>query len=143
MDVRVSGREFGRAGRRAPIVRMGPGSSSGLAAGLGLCVPALLWAQAPGPGLGGPSFLIQLVPFLLIFVIFYFLLIRPQAKRQREHAAMLSGLKKGDEVLTQGGIFGVVVGTRDDVVVLKIAEETKVEVAKHAISALRGKSTNG
>jgi len=93
--------------------------------------------------LGGPSFLIQLVPFLLIFVIFYFLLIRPQAKRQREHAAMLSGLKKGDEVLTQGGIFGVVVGTRDDVVVLKIAEETKVEVAKHAISALRGKSTNG
>ena len=89
------------------------------------------------------SVVYAVVTFLLIFVIFYFLLIRPQAKRQREHSAMVSGLKKGDEVLTQGGIWGVVVGTRDDVVVLKIAEETKVEVAKHAISALRGKSTNG
>jgi preprotein translocase subunit YajC len=119
-------------------------AASGLAiAGAGLLLPGFGAAQLPGPAAGGSSFLIQLVPFLLIFVIFYFLLIRPQAKRQREHAAMLSGLKKGDEVLTQGGIFGVVVGTRDDVVVLKIAEETKVEVAKHAISALRGKSTNG
>jgi preprotein translocase subunit YajC len=109
---------------------------------VGLGMPGIAGAQLPG-GAGSPSVLIQLVPFLLIFVIFYFLLIRPQAKRQREHATMLAGLKKGDEVLTQGGIFGVVVGTRDDVVVLKIAEETKVEVSRQAISALRGKPANG
>jgi preprotein translocase subunit YajC len=109
---------------------------------IALSAPGVGYAQAPG-GAPAPSFLIQLVPFLLIFVIFYFLLIRPQAKRQREHTTMLSSLKKGDEVVTQGGIYGVVVGTRDDVVVLKIADEVKIEVAKHAISALRGKPTDG
>jgi len=114
----------------------------GLGFAIGLVTPAIGLAQAPG-GAPAPSFLIQLVPFLLIFVIFYFLLIRPQAKRQREHATMLTGLKKGDEVMTQGGIYGVVVGTRDDVVVLKIADEVKIEVAKQAISGLRGKPANG
>lgn len=89
-----------------------------------------------GAGPGGPW--LQLVPFLLIFLIFYLLLIRPQARRQKEHAQMLTNLKKGDRVLTQGGLYGVVVGTKDDVVVLKIAENTKVEVAKPAISALQG-----
>ena len=82
---------------------------------------------------------VQLVPFILIFVIFYFMLIRPQARRQREHADMLSNLKKGDRVLTQGGLYGVVVGTKDDVVVLKIAENIKVEVAKPAITAVKGR----
>ncbi|HWN81801.1 MAG TPA: preprotein translocase subunit YajC [Candidatus Udaeobacter sp.] len=125
--------------------RWGSGWWVGAGAGLvlGLAQPGVGWAQAPGGAAAPPSFLIQLVPFFLIFVIFYFLLIRPQAKRQREHATMLASLKKGDEVVTQGGIYGTVVGTRDDVVVLKIADEVKIEVAKTAVSSLRGKSTDG
>jgi len=100
---------------------------------------AVLGMARPGGGAAeGATFWVQLVPFLFIFVIFYFLLIRPQARRQREQAQMLANLKKGDRVLTQGGLFGVVVGTKDDVVVLKIAENTKVEVAKPAISAIKG-----
>lgn len=101
-------------------------------------------AMARPQGAAEPApFWVQLVPFFLIFVIFYLLLIRPQAKRQKEHQQMLAGLKKGDEVLTQGGLYGVVVGTRDDVIVLKIAENTKVEVAKQAITALKGTSKDG
>jgi preprotein translocase subunit YajC len=101
-------------------------------------------AMARPQGAAEPApFWVQLVPFFLIFVIFYLLLIRPQAKRQKEHQQMLMGLKKGDEVLTQGGLYGVVVGTRDDVVVLKIAENTKVEVAKSAVTALKGRSKDG
>jgi preprotein translocase subunit YajC len=101
-------------------------------------------AMARPQGAAEPApFWVQLVPFFLIFVIFYLLLIRPQAKRQKEHQQMLLGLKKGDEVLTQGGLYGVVVGTRDDVVVLKIAENTKVEVAKSAVTALKGRSKDG
>jgi preprotein translocase subunit YajC len=96
-------------------------------------------AMARPQGSGEPAaFWVQLVPFLFIFLIFYFLLIRPQARRQKEHAQMLDSLKKGDRVLTQGGLYGVVVGTKDDVVVLKIAENIKVEVAKPAISAVKG-----
>jgi preprotein translocase subunit YajC len=98
------------------------------------------------PAQGGAEqtpFWVQLVPFALIFVIFYVLLIRPQARRQREHAQMLQGLSKGDQVVTQGGIHGVVVGTKDDVVVLRIAENTKVEVSKSAVSAVKGRSENG
>ncbi len=98
---------------------------------------ALAMARPPAGAAESP-FWVQLVPFVAIFVIFYFLLIRPQAKRQREQAQMLANLKKGDRVLTQGGIYGVIVGVKDDMVVLKIAENTKVEVARSAISALKG-----
>jgi preprotein translocase subunit YajC len=117
---------FGRA--LAPIAALGAAAA-----------PAM--AQAPTGGLS--PLLIQLVPFFVIFLIFYMLLIRPQAKQRREHQAMLAALKKGDEVLTQGGIFGVVVGTKDDVVVLKIAEDTKIEVLKQAITGMRGKPAHG
>ncbi len=106
-------------------------------------VGVVLAMARPQGGADAAPFWVQLVPFFLIFVIFYVLLIRPQAKRQREHARMVAALKKGDEVLTQGGIYGVVVGTREDVVVLRIAENTKVEVAKQAITALKGQSKDG
>jgi len=119
----------GWSGRLAPALAV---AAAGAVDGAS---PAM--AQAPTGGMS--PLLIQLVPFLIIFLIFYMLLIRPQAKRQREHAAMLAALKKGDEVLTQGGIFGVVVGTKDDVVVLKIADDTKIEVLKQSITGMRGK----
>ncbi len=87
-----------------------------------------------GQGQAGGGGLIGLWPIILIFVIFYFLLIRPQQKRQKEHQKMLESLRKGDRVLTSGGIYGTVVGVKDDVVVVKIAENVKVELAKSAVS---------
>ena len=124
-----------RARRTASIGR----ALTPIAALSATAAPAM--AQTPTGGLS--PLLIQLVPFFVIFLIFYMLLIRPQAKQRREHQAMLSALKKGDEVLTQGGIFGVVVGTKDDVVVLKIAEDTKIEVLKQSITGMRGKPAHG
>ncbi|MFZ1946625.1 MAG: preprotein translocase subunit YajC [bacterium] len=83
-------------------------------------------------GMGAGAY--QLVFIVLIFVVFYFLLIRPQQKRQKEHRKMLDGLAKGDRVMTSGGMFGVIVGLDDNKVVLKIAENVKVEFAKSSIA---------
>ena len=69
-----------------------------------------------------------------MFAIFYFLLIRPQQTKQKQHQKMLESVKKGDRVLTSGGIYGSVVGVKENVVVLKIADNVKVEFAKSAIS---------
>jgi len=84
-----------------------------------------------------PSPLVNLMPIIIIFVIFYFLLIRPQQKKQAEHQKMISDLKKNDEVVTMGGMHGVIVNVKDGVVVLKIADNVKVEVQKNSISALK------
>jgi preprotein translocase subunit YajC len=82
----------------------------------------------------GGGGLLALWPIVLIFVIFYFLLIRPQQKRQKEHQRMMESIKKGDHILTSGGMHGTVVGVKDNIVVVKIAENVKVEFAKSAIS---------
>jgi preprotein translocase subunit YajC len=95
---------------------------------LGQCGPA-----PEGEG-GGGSTLFTLFPILLIFVIFYFLLIRPQQKRQKEHQKMLEAIQKGDRVLTSGGLYGTVVGVKENIVVLKIAENVKIEIAKSAVT---------
>ncbi len=81
----------------------------------------LLQAAPGGPG---QSPLGMLVPFAAIFVIFYFLLIRPQQKRQKEQEAMLKGVEKGDRVVTSGGAHVVVVGTTDDVLTVELTEAT-------------------
>ncbi len=86
------------------------------------------------------SVVMSLMPFLLIFFIFYFLVIRPQAKRQRETKEMLESLKQGDRVVTTGGMYGTVAGLKDAVVVLKIADQVKVEVAKSAVTGVVQKS---
>lgn len=93
----------------------------------------LLMAQPNGGG-GNPLTLI--LPFVLIFVIFYFFMIRPQQKKQKGHQAMLSSLKKGDKVVTNGGMFGVVWGIDDkeNKVVLKFGEDLKIEFLKSAIA---------
>ncbi len=73
---------------------------------------------------------------LVIFGIFYFLLIRPQVKRQREHAAMLGKLGKGDEVITRGGVIGKITGVSDDgIVVLELQEKVRVRVPRAYIEA--------
>ncbi len=81
--------------------------------------------------------LLNMMPLILIFVIFYFLLIRPQQKKQAEHQKMLAGLNKNDEVVTSGGIHGVIVNVKEASVVLKIDEGVKIEVQKSAVSALK------
>jgi preprotein translocase subunit YajC len=96
-------------------------------------VPTLVWLQA-GEGV---SPLVQLMPFLLIFLIFYLLLIRPQARRQKEHERMLKAIVKGDRVATAGGLHGLVTGTSDDVLTLEIAnvkgERVRVKVDRARI----------
>ena len=96
-----------------------------------------MFAMMPADPTGaGPSPFSMLLPILGMLVIFYFLLIRPQQKRQKEMQKMLAGVKKGDRVVTASGMYGVVSGVKDDVVVLKIADNVKVEMLKSAISAI-------
>ena len=86
-----------------------------------------------------PPFWVNLVPIILIFGIFYFLLIKPQQDKQKEHVRMVSELKKNDEVITAGGIHGLVVNVKDTSVVLKVDENVKIEVEKTHISQVTKK----
>jgi preprotein translocase subunit YajC len=76
------------------------------------------------------------LPIILIFAIFYFLLIRPQQKRAKDHRALLSSLKVGDQVLTSGGIYGRVTGLRDDVITLEISDKVRVKVGRGHIAGV-------
>ena len=97
---------------------------------------SVAWAQGSAPA-GGTSTLISFVPFILIFVIFYFLLILPQQKRQKKMRAMLEALKKGDKVVTTGGIWGTVTNLGKDTVTLQVSDATKIKVQRDHISRLR------
>lgn len=87
-------------------------------------------------GEGGGGGMVQLGFFALIFVIFYLLLIRPQQKKQKEHKALIASLKKGDKVVTQGGMFGTIFAIDEErnIVVLKIGDNTKLEFLKSSIA---------
>jgi preprotein translocase subunit YajC len=78
----------------------------------------------------------MLIPFAMMFVIFYVLVFRPQAKTRREHQQMLKNLKKHDEVVTSGGLFGVVVNVRPESITLRVDENVRVEVEPSAIVRL-------
>ncbi|MGD9763916.1 MAG: preprotein translocase subunit YajC [Candidatus Binatia bacterium] len=95
----------------------------------------MAWAQAPG-GPAGPPFFVQLIPFALLFAVFYFLIIRPQQQKQKEHRAMLANLKKNDEVVTSGGLYGRVTAIADDVVSLEIAPNVRVRVSRPQIASV-------
>ncbi len=92
------------------------------------------YAQDASGG-GGMALVMQILPLLLIFVVFYFLLIRPQQKRQREHREMLGKLKRGDRVLTAGGIIATVTKVKDgvDEVEVEIAPNVRVNVLRTTI----------
>ncbi len=77
------------------------------------------------------------MPILLIFVIFYLLIYRPMRKRQRMQEEMITNLKNGDKVITNGGIYGTVAGLKENTLVLKVADTVKIEVAKNAIASLQ------
>ena len=85
---------------------------------------------------GGAAALAQFLPIIAIGLVFYFLVIAPASKQRKKTAEMLSALKKGDRVLTTGGIYGTIQGVEPDAVYLKIAENVKVKVARAAISGL-------
>lgn len=78
--------------------------------------------------------LVQFMPFLLIFGVFYFLVFAPMRKKQKKHADMLQELKKGDRVVTSGGIHGTVMGVTDDMIQLRIADQIRIDVTKSAVS---------
>ena len=98
---------------------------------------AVLWLQAGGASEGSPFGM--LVPMALIFMIFYFLLIRPQQKKQRDQEGMLKGIEKGDQVVTAGGLHGKIVGVTDDVLTLEIAavkgERVRVKVSRARVES--------
>lgn len=95
------------------------------------------YAQAGG---GTTDMLTSLLPLVLIFVVFYFLLIRPQQKKMKEHKAMIEAVRRGDVVTTSGGIIGKVAKVQEDgIVQLEIAEGVKVKVVKGTISEVRAK----
>ena len=97
----------------------------------------LLMAAPQGAQGGGSSGLLGMfLPFVLIIMVVYFFMIRPQQKRQKEHQRMLADLKKGDKVLTTGGMYATVFGFSDDQnkVILKISDEVKMEFLKSAIA---------
>lgn len=79
--------------------------------------------------------LVQFMPFLLIFGVFYFLVFAPMRKKQKKHTEMLQELKKGDRVVTSGGIHGTVMGVTDDMIQLRIADQIRIDVTKSAVSA--------
>jgi preprotein translocase subunit YajC len=91
---------------------------------------------AADPGVGGG--LVQLLPFVLIFGIFYFLLILPQQRQRRKVQDMLANLKTGDRVITNGGIYGTIVAFKDaSVVQLQVASQVKIDVARSAVASLQ------
>ena len=81
--------------------------------------------------------IIQFVPLILIFIVFYFLLIKPQKAKEKEHAKMLDNLKKNDEVVTTGGIHGTIVNIKDKTLTLRIDENVKVEIEKNCIAYIQ------
>ena len=107
-----------------------------------LITDAYAMGPAPQGGAqgGAQGMIASLLPLILIFVVFYFLLIRPQQKKAKEHKQMLDSIKKGDKVVTAGGIYGVVESVGNNTVVLKIAENVKVKFGKGFISDVRAAS---
>ena len=96
----------------------------------------IAYAMGSGADMGGAKGLGAFIPLILMFVIFYFLLIRPQQKRAKEHREVLQNLKKGDSVITSGGLHGRIAGLTDTIVTLEIADKIRVKVSRNQIAGL-------
>ena len=99
-----------------------------------LFAPILAQNEAPGGGS-------MLIPFILMFVMMYFLLIRPQRLRQKALAEQVAAMKKGDKVISAGGIHGMVANIKEDTVIVKVAENTKLEFQKASITTVLPKGS--
>lgn len=104
----------------------------------------ILMAPPAGGGTGGPASIAPtLITFGLVFLIFYFLIIRPQNKKQKETKAMLSSLQKGDKVVSIGGIRGTIQALKEDTVVLKVDSNTTMEFNRSAVAAVLERKGSG
>jgi len=103
----------------------------------------LLIAMAPqgGSGAGGGSMVSTFVMFGAIFLIFYFMIIRPQQKRAKEREKLLSSIEKGDKVITSGGVHGTVAGVEEKTVLLQVTENVKLKVERSAIATILNKDS--
>ena len=110
-----------------------------LIAGLLSLMPAL--ASAQDAGAQGMSVMDQIIFFAGFILIFYFLIWRPQSKRAKEHKALMSGLNKGDEVVTSGGVAGRITKVTDDFIVLEVADNVEMKIQKVAVAAALPKGT--
>ena len=95
---------------------------------------------SPQGGQGGSSMMGMWLPIIAIFAIMYFLIFRPQAKKQKQQRLMIDSLKKGDKVITVGGIYGLIAGVKEKegTIIVKIAENTKIELARSSIAKVIG-----
>lgn len=107
-----------------------------------MVMQSVAWAQGIGAGAGGASStystILSLLPFALIFVIFYFLVIMPQQKRTKQQKELREALKKGDKVVTASGIWGTVANLGKETVTLQIADTAKIRIQRDQIARLRG-----
>ena len=94
---------------------------------------------APPAGGGEASPIASLLPFALMFLVLYLLILRPQMKKQKQQQQMIDELEKGDQVVTSGGIHGLIQNIKDDIIVLKIAENVKIELSRSAVSRVVNK----
>ncbi len=99
------------------------------------------WAADPVPGADGAGGLMSFLPLIAIFVIFYFLLIRPQTKRAKEHQAMIAALAKGDEVVTAGGLVGRIAQISDQYLTVEIADGIEARFERTAVQKVLPKGT--
>ena len=91
-------------------------------------------AQSASPAAAGPNPIASFIPLILIFIIMYFLLFRPQMRRQKEQQRIVSALKTGDRVVTGSGIHGLISNVKETTVILKVADNVKIEIEKSAVA---------
>ncbi len=106
-----------------------------------LAQPAYALGGSGGQGEANP--IAQLLPFILMFVVLYFLILRPQIKKQKSQQKMIDDLTKGDKIVTSGGIHGVITTMKDDVITVKIADNVRVEMSRSAVSRVRDSGDKG
>ncbi len=107
---------------------------------MSLLTDAPLFIAQAAPAAAAPSLFGGLMPIILLFAAMYFLMIAPQRKKQKAHDKMLSELKTGDEVVTNGGIFGQITNVKDDRFVLRVSDNTKIEIGKSFVSTVLNKT---
>jgi preprotein translocase subunit YajC len=95
---------------------------------------AIFLAQAPTPAPSPGSGLISILPFVFIFIIMYYVMLRPQMRKQKEQARLVSSLKTGDKVVTASGIHGMISNVKDTTVIVKVADNVKLEMEKSAVT---------